>query len=71
MGIIRVTTLLSCYKDYKDSICKKDGIYKCLVEHMGVIILSTIHVFSSKLNFATTVRYPHLGDILKSIPAGF
>ena len=38
---------------------------------MGVIILSTLHVFSSKLNFATTVRYPHLGDILKSILAGF
>ena len=45
---------------------------ECFVECMGVIIMSMLHVFSSKLNFATTVRhYAHLGDILKSIPAGF
>ena len=45
---------------------------ECFVECMGVIIMSMLHVFSSKLNFATTVRYyAHLGDILKSVPAGF
>lgn len=45
---------------------------RMLVECYGGYYNEMLHVFSSKLNFATTVRYyAHLGDILKSVPLVF